>query len=109
MFLTIKLRTHAKLMCLKYDELVDLTLNNQQRLICHKTQPTTIYIYKLFYSWFVYFYPFIHTDTLASTYIFLIPKDALVPTYIYTHMHCMYKYTQSHLHAYALLHLNMCT
>ena len=37
MFLTIKLCTHAELViCIK----MDLALNNLQRLICHKTQPT---------------------------------------------------------------------
>ena len=41
MFLTIKLSTHAKfeielIICIK----MDLALNTQQRLICHKNQPT---------------------------------------------------------------------
>ena len=42
MFLTIKLCTHAELfeieliICIK----IDLALNNLQRLICHKIQPT---------------------------------------------------------------------
>ena len=46
MFLTLKLCTQAKLNCELFKiELticikMDLTLNNLQRLICHKTQPT---------------------------------------------------------------------
>ena len=41
MFLTIKLCTHAKLNCFKLELIIyikmDLALNNQQKLICHKT------------------------------------------------------------------------
>ena len=44
MFLTIKLCTHAKLNFLKIELTIcikmDSALNNLQRLICHKTQPT---------------------------------------------------------------------
>ncbi len=44
MFLTLKLCTHAKLNFLKIKLSIyikmDLALNNLQRLICHKTQPT---------------------------------------------------------------------
>ena len=48
MFLTIKLCTHARLNCLNrtdylhkfLDLYLDLALNNLQRLICHKNQPT---------------------------------------------------------------------
>ena len=43
MFWTIKLCIYAKLYCLKYlinCIKMDLALNNLQRLICHKTQPT---------------------------------------------------------------------
>ena len=37
MFLTIKLCTHAEMIvCIK----MNLALNNLQRLICHKNQPT---------------------------------------------------------------------
>ena len=43
-FFTIKLSTHAKVNCLKKKLItclkIDLALNNLQRLICHKTQPT---------------------------------------------------------------------
>ena len=48
MFLTIKLSTVAKLNCLKLNDStkMDLALNNLQRLICHKTQPTNYF--KLF-------------------------------------------------------------
>ena len=44
MFLTIKMCTHAKLfeieliICIK----MDLALDNRQRLICHKIQPTQL-------------------------------------------------------------------
>ena len=39
MFLTIKLSTYAKPNCLKLNCIkMDLALNNQQKLICHKTQ-----------------------------------------------------------------------
>ena len=41
MFLAIKLRTYAKLNCLK-ENYLDLALNNLQRLICPKTQPNQI-------------------------------------------------------------------
>ena len=44
MFLTIKLCTHVKLIFLKIERTIcikmDLALNDLQRLICHKTQPT---------------------------------------------------------------------
>ena len=41
MFLSIKLCTYAELIiCLN----MDLALNNLQRLICHKTQPTNNYM-----------------------------------------------------------------
>ena len=44
MFFKIKLYTHAKLNFFKIDLFIriktDLALNNLQRLICHKTQPT---------------------------------------------------------------------
>ena len=42
MFLTIKLCTQMKPNYLKSDYLhkMDLAINNLQRLICHKTQPT---------------------------------------------------------------------
>ena len=44
MFLTIKLCTHAKMNFLKIELIIyikiDLALNNLERLICHKTQPT---------------------------------------------------------------------
>ena len=46
MFWTIKLCTHSKLNCLKLELIIcikmDLALNNQQRLISHKTQPTNL-------------------------------------------------------------------
>ena len=44
MFLTIKLCTYAKLNCFTIEQIIyikmDLALNNQQRLICHKTKQT---------------------------------------------------------------------
>ena len=44
MFLTIKLCTHAKLNFLKTELIIcikmELALNNLQKLMCHKTEPT---------------------------------------------------------------------
>ena len=41
MFLTIKMCTHAKLNSLKFICIrMDLALNDQQRLICHKPKQT---------------------------------------------------------------------
>ena len=43
LFLTIKLCTYAKLNCFSIEQIIyikmDLALNNQYRLICHKTKP----------------------------------------------------------------------
>ena len=45
MFLTVKLRTYAKLNCLKYNCLfvkkMDLALNSLQKFICYKTKNQT--------------------------------------------------------------------
>ena len=53
MFLTIKLCTYAKLNCF-IEQIIyikmDLALNNQQRLICHKTKQTKQTI-KLDFDW----------------------------------------------------------
>ena len=44
MFFTIKLCSHAKLILFEIEQIfcikIDLALNNLQRLICHKIQPT---------------------------------------------------------------------
>ena len=58
MFLTIKLCTYAKLIFFLNKTIyikMDLVLNNPQRLICHKTQPTnqpTIELSSLYYNHF---------------------------------------------------------
>ena len=50
MILTIKLYIHAKLNCLKYNYLY-LSLNNLQKLIYHKIQPTNQQTNHLMWYW----------------------------------------------------------
>ena len=62
MFLTIKLCTE-QIIYIK----MDLALNNLQRLICHKTKQTKLYIYIYIYIYmYIYIYIYIYCTCSAT-------------------------------------------
>ena len=99
MFLTIKLCTYAKLNCLKLfiGIKMDLTLNNLQRLICHKTLPTNqpiqFYPSDSLLEWRLL--PYVCVCLCASVNVLVIPYCRHKKVWSELHISCLF--THSHI------------